>query len=119
MSNEIKLPRPVAQYVETVNAGDVEGFLWAFAEDAVVEDVNRTIRGADAIAKWARREIFGVEARLEVMKLAASRDRTVVTVKIDGSFDRKGLPDPLLMDHAFVIAEGRISRLEIAFTEAT
>jgi hypothetical protein len=27
-----------------------------------------------------------------------------VTVKVDGTFDRTGLPDPLLMDHCFTVA---------------
>jgi ketosteroid isomerase-like protein len=117
MSHPIKLPRPVAQYVDAVNVGDVDGFLWTFADEALVQDVNRTIRGSNAIAQWARREIFGVNVRLDVQKVVASSDRTVVTMKIDGSFDRKGLPEPLLMDHSFVLADGRISKLEISLTE--
>jgi hypothetical protein len=39
--------------------------------------------------------------------------RTLVTVKIDGTFDKTGLPDPLLMDHVFEIRDGKIASLEV------
>jgi len=43
---------------------------------------------------------------------AVERDgETILTVKIDGAFDRTGLPDPLLMDHCFTVAGDKIKTL--------
>jgi len=36
---------------------------------------------------------------------------TNVTVKIDGTFDRTALPDSLLMDHCFTVADGKLDSL--------
>ena len=70
----------------------------SFALNAVVKDVGREIRGIAAIKEWANQR-------------AARDGQTIVTVKIDGTFDRTGLPDPLLMDHCFTIAADKISVL--------
>jgi len=115
MNEELKLPPAISQYLRAVNSGDIDGFPSLFADDALVKDVERTIRGRDAIRKWARQDIFGVQARFEVVKVAGSNGSTVLTVKIDGTFDRSGLPDPLLMDHSFGIADGKITELKVTF----
>jgi hypothetical protein len=83
----------------------------SFALNAVVKDVGREIRGIAAIKEWANQEIFAVNVMLDVMEVAQRGGQTIVTVKIDGTFDRAGLPDPLLMDHCFTIAGGKISAL--------
>jgi hypothetical protein len=38
-----------------------------------------------------------------------------VTVRIDGTFDRTGLPNPLVMTHEFGVVEGKIADLRIGF----
>jgi hypothetical protein len=83
----------------------------SFALNAVVKDVGREIRGIAAIKEWANQEIFAVNVTLDVREVAARDGQTIVTVKIDGTFDRTGLPDPLLMDHCFTIAGDKISVL--------
>jgi len=116
MKNKMKLPKPVDAYIRAVNAGDANALLSNFAPDAVVKDVGREIRGIAAIKEWADREIFGVNVTLEV-KNAVERDgETIVTVKIDGTFDRTGLPDPLLMDHWFAIVGDKIAALTCRLT---
>jgi hypothetical protein len=45
---------------------------------------------------------------LDVIEVAEGAGQTIVTVKIDGTFDRTGLPDPLLMDHCFTLAADKI-----------
>src|SRR6266446_1202222 len=109
MKTETKLPRPIETYIRAVNAGDVGALLSCFAPDAVVKDAGREIRGTAAIKEWANREIFAVHVTLEVMDVAERDGQTIVTVKIDGTFDRTGLPDPLLMDHCFTIGVDKIS----------
>ncbi len=83
----------------------------SFALNAVVKDVGREIRGIAAIKSSANKEIFAVNVTLDVIEVAEGAGQTIVTVKIDGTFDRTGLPDPLLMDHCFTIAADKISVL--------
>ncbi len=118
MKKELKLLKPVETYVWAINAGNADALLSSFAKDAVVEDVGREIRGITAIREWANREIFSVNVTLDV-KDAVERDgQTIVTVKIDGTFDRTGLPDPLLMDHCFTVAGDKIAALSCRLTNA-
>jgi hypothetical protein len=115
MKTPVKLSQPIEQYLRAVNSGDSKAFLSSFAIDARVKDVQREIRGLDAIKKWARHDIFDVHARLDPVKVQERRGRTIVTVKIDGLFDRTGLPDPLLMKHDFKVADGKITELKVSF----
>ena len=51
----------------------------------------------------------------DVLNVMERPGRTIVTLEIDGTFDRTGLPDPLVMDHEFKLAEGKIVELRIGF----
>ena len=101
MKKEMKLPKPIETYIRAINARDADAFQSSFAHDAVVKDVGREIRGIAAIKEWTNHEIFAVNVTLDVMEVVERDGQTIVTVKIDGTFDRTGLPDPLLMDHCF------------------
>jgi ketosteroid isomerase-like protein len=111
MKNEMKLPKPVETYVRATNAGDAAALQSSFAHDAVVKDVGREFRGITAIKEWADREIFAVKVTLEVLGVAERDGQTIVTVKIDGTFDRTGLPDPLVMELCFTVAGDKIAML--------
>lgn len=111
MKNEIELPKPIETYVRAINAHDAAALQSSFASDAVVKDVGREFRGIAAIKEWANREIFAVNVTLDVMDAVERDGQTIVTVKVDGTFDRTGLPDPLLMDHCFTVAGDRIVAL--------
>src|SRR5258707_10642866 len=110
MQKEMKLPKAIEPYIRAINAPDSDALLDSFARDAVVKDVGREFRGIAAIKEWANREIFAVNVTLDVMGAVERDGETTVTVKIDGSFDRTGLPNPLLMDHCFTVA-GKIKTL--------
>ena len=109
------LEGPIASYVNAVNSGSREDFSAIFAADAVVVDVDRELRGIDAITAWAGADIFGAEVHFDVLEVSERQGRTIVTVRIDGTFDRTGLPNPLVMKHEFGVAEGKIVDLRIAF----
>ena len=114
-TTELNLPGPIASYLRAINTGATEEFRSSFAGDAVVVDVNRELRGLEAITAWAGADIFGAHVHLDVLDVTERPGRTIVRVKIDGTFDRTGLPDPLVMNHEFTVAEGTITELRIGF----
>ena len=118
MKKEMKLPKPVETYIRAINAADAAVFQSSFAHDAVVKDMGREIRGIAAIKEWSPREIFAVNVTLEVMEVVEREGQTIVTVKIDGTFDRTGLPDPLLMDDCFTVAGDKIAALTCQLASA-
>jgi hypothetical protein len=71
--------------------------------------VGREFRGAAAIKEWSNREIFDVNVTLDVIDVAERNGETVVTVKVDGTFDKTGLPDPLLLNHYFTLDGDKIA----------
>ena len=112
---DLNLSGPIASYLRAVNSGDKEDFSASFADAAVVVDVNRELRGRDAITAWAAADIFGADVHFDVLDVTERQGRTIVRVKIDGTFDRTGLPDPLVMNHEFTVAGGTIAELRIGF----
>lgn len=111
MKSEIKLPKTIEAFVRAIDAGDADAFQSCFSPDALVKDAGREIRGSAAIKEWADREIFAVNVTLEVMGADERDGQTLVTVKVDGTFDRTGLPDPLVMEHCFETDGDRIDEL--------
>ncbi|WP_425618252.1 nuclear transport factor 2 family protein [Anatilimnocola sp. NA78] len=100
-----------AEYVRTVNAGDVQAFQRLFAEDAVVHDAGHTHRGLEQIKNWSEREIFAVNVSLEPTAESESAGETVLTTKVDGTFDKTGLPDPLFINQHLQVRSGKIVEL--------
>jgi len=106
-----QLPRDAAAYVRAVNSHDPAAFIALFADGAVVDDVGREFRGRDAIKAWSDREIFEARVTLEVVDITHRDGETVVATKVDGNFDRTGLPDPLIIEHQFAVEGDNIVRL--------
>jgi hypothetical protein len=98
----------VAAYIRAINDHDDAAFIALFADGAVVNDVGREFRGRTAIQGWSDREIFDVQVTLEVIDIAEQDGETVVTAGVDGTFDRTGLPDPLILEHHIRVEGDRI-----------
>ena len=64
-----------------------------------------------AIKAWSDREIFDVQVTLEVIDAANRDGETVITAKVDGTFDRTSLPHPLILVHHIVSKDDKIVRL--------
>jgi hypothetical protein len=82
-------PTLVAAYVEATNSFDL-------AEDALVNDRLRDYWGKPAIRKWAKRDIIGVGLTMNVIKVINLYGNFIATVNVDGNYDKRGLPDPLV-----------------------
>ena len=71
----------------------------------------------DALVNPATAKVyfFGAEVHFDVLDVTERQGRTIVTIRVDGTFDRTGLPNPLVMKHEFGVAEGKIAVLRIGF----
>ena len=90
----IQLSTTAAAYVRSINDHDPAAFNDLFAGGAVVNDVGREYRGANEIKGWSDREIFDANVTVEVIDAAERNSEIVLVSKVDGTFDRTGLPDP-------------------------
>ena len=105
------LPQTAAAYVRATNDHDPAAFIACFAEGAVVNDAGREIRGTAAIKAWSDREIMDARVTLEVLDVADHSGEVTISCKVDGNFDRTGLPDPLIIDHDMTFDGEKIVRL--------
>lgn len=106
-----KLPEIAAAYVRTTNDHDAAAFIACFAESAVVNDAGREFRGLAAIKTWSDREIMEAQVTLEVLDVADRDGEVTITTKVDGNFDRTGLPDPVIINHCITVEGDKIAGL--------
>ncbi|MBM4073055.1 MAG: nuclear transport factor 2 family protein [Planctomycetes bacterium] len=106
-----KLPATAAAYFRATNNHDAAAFLVCFSESAIVNDAGREFRGMAAIKAWCEHEIIEPHVTLEVLDATSRDEETVVTTKVDGNFDRTGLPDPVIINHHITIEGDKIVRL--------
>src|SRR5258708_3914159 len=107
------LPPLVAAYVKATNSFDLDGLLDAFADDALVNDQLRDYWGKQAIREWATRDIIGERLTMHVVKIVDHYGRFIVTANIDGNYDKRGLPDPLVLAFYFSAYRDQIVQLII------
>src|SRR5712675_400869 len=107
------LSPPVAAYVEATNNFDLERLLALFADDALVNDQLRDYWGKPAIRQWAARDIIGERLTMRVVKIVEHYGHFIVTANIDGNYDKRGLPDPLVLAFYFSAYGERIIQLII------
>jgi hypothetical protein len=112
------MPAPVAAYVLATNLFDVDGLLDTFAGDAIVNDQLYEYRGLDEIRHWALRDIIGQHTTIHVTKVVQRRTEAVVTAHVDGSYDKRGLPDPLVLTFYFSTTGAKIVQLIILRNES-
>jgi ketosteroid isomerase-like protein len=109
----ISLPPLVAAFVEATNSFDVERLMVTFADDALVNDQLRDYWGKAAIRRWAERDVIGEKLTIAVTKVVEHYDNFIVTADIDGNFDKRGLPDPLVLAFYFTSHDDLIIQLII------
>jgi hypothetical protein len=109
----IALPPLVATYVEATNNFDLEGLIATFAEDALVNDQLRDYWGKPAIREWAIRDIIGERLTMNVTNVINHHSNFIVTANVDGNYDKRGLPDPLVLAFYFTAQSDLIVQLII------
>lgn len=95
------LPPLVAAYVAATNSFDLERLLETFADDALVNDQLRDYWGKPAIREWAERDIIGERLTMTVTKVVNHYGNFIVTANVDGNYEKRGLPDPLVLAFYF------------------
>jgi hypothetical protein len=107
------LPPPIAAYVEATNDFDLDRLLGVFADDALVNDQLRDYWGKPAIREWAARDIIGESLTIDVTTVVEHHGNFIVTANVDGTFDKRGLPDPLVLAFYFTLRADQIAQLII------
>jgi len=92
---------------------DLERLVATFADDALVNDQLRDYWGKPAIREWARRDIIGERLTMNVTKVIDHHGNFIVTANVDGDFDKRGLPDPLVIAFYFTVQSDLIVQLII------
>ncbi|WP_202638122.1 nuclear transport factor 2 family protein [Bailinhaonella thermotolerans] len=95
--------------MDAVNKGDLDALVGAFAEDAEILDVSRTISGADAIRRWASAEVIGGTLRvLSVVENRPDGQKLLVHWAPAGSSGWRAHYD-------FTYAGGRVARADLQY----
>jgi ketosteroid isomerase-like protein len=112
------LPPCVAAFVRSANALDLEGLMALFAEDALVNDDLREHWGQAAIRNWADKDLIGQRVTIYVVKCIERDGRAIVTAHVDGDFDQRGLPYPLVLTFYFSTEGDHIVQLIILHNQS-
>jgi hypothetical protein len=97
----VLLPPLVATFVEATNGFDLEQLMTTFADDALVNDQLRDYWGKASIRGWAERDVIGDRLTIAVTKVVSHYGNFIVTANVNGNFDKRGLPDPLVLAFYF------------------
>ena len=107
------LPPPVAAYIRATNLCDLDALLETFVDDALVNDQLIDYWGKEAIAAWATHDIIGEQLTLKVVRTVQHYGQSIVTAHVDGLFDKRGLPNPLVLAFYFSSCGNKIAQLII------
>jgi hypothetical protein len=107
------LPPLMATYVEAANSFDLGRLLSTFADDALVNDQLRDYWGKVAIREWAKRDIIAETLTMEITEVIEHYGNFILTANVDGTFDKRGLPDPLVLAFYFTVHDDLIVQLII------
>jgi SnoaL-like domain len=107
----------VAEYIQAVNAFDLDAVVNTFAKDAYVNDNRRETVGIDAIRRWLSKEIVGDKVTMDVREVIDHHGDTIVRAVYDGEYDKTNLPEELILTNYFSIRDGKIVSLAIIFNQ--
>lgn len=109
----MKIPKPIATFIEATNKHSSDEFLAVIADKAVINDEGHDYRGIAEIKKWSDEKLIGAKVTLEPIKTIERNGNTIVTAKVDGNFDKTGLPNPFVLDFYFTIDSNKVVGLSI------
>jgi hypothetical protein len=108
-----ELPEPVAGFVRAVNGCDLTGLLATFVDDALVNYQLHDFWGKQQLREWASNDIIRDRLTIHAVKSIRHYGQVIVTAHVGGDFDKRGLPDPLVVTFYFSVPDDRIVQLII------
>ena len=105
----VDLPTPIAIYIAAENRGDTEAMAQCFADDAVVRDEGKTIKGLTAIKRWKAETKRKYQHTVEPLASVQKGDKTIVTNRLTGNFPGS----PIELQFIFKLDGDKIASLEI------
>lgn len=105
----LKLPSAVAAYFSAANDGNADSVALCFADDAVVRDEGRDMRGRTSIATWTRENHAKYAAVATPLEASGTGGELTVVAQVAGTFPGSPLP---LRFH-FTLGDSTIAALEI------
>jgi hypothetical protein len=90
------MPAVVEAFVRATNRGDLRDLLATFSDDALVNDQLVEHWGKAAITAWAADDVIGAALEITIVKTIRHYGHTIVSAYVDGHFDKRGLPTPLV-----------------------
>ena len=106
----VKLPAPVVAYIAVENGDDAEALAHCFAENAVVQDEGRTMKGLAAIQRWNTGTKRKHHHTVEPLASFEKDGKTVVKTRLTGEFPGS----PVELQLVCGLEGDKISSLEIA-----
>ncbi|AUT65842.1 nuclear transport factor 2 family protein [Paraburkholderia terrae] len=103
----------IASFLLALNNADAGAMAALFRDDALVNDQLRDFWGRPAIEAWIAREVIADNLRIEVLQVSQHYRVTTVVGAVTGTFDSRGLPNPLVVNLHFSLFNGQIARLFI------
>jgi hypothetical protein len=100
--SETKLPDAVDAFIEATNRFDLDGMLGTFAPDAIVNDHG-----------WLAEELVGARVTMKPTEASRRGESATVSAEMDGTYDKTGLPTPLVLSFYFSVDRDRIVQLVI------
>jgi hypothetical protein len=113
LHQRLDLPVPVDTFVRATNAGNLEVLLATFVDDALVNDQLCDYWGKEAIREWAVRDVVGERLAIHVVSKADHYGHCILMAHVDGNFDKRGLPFPLVLAFHFSMYRDKIVQLII------
>ena len=105
----LNLAAPVAAYFAAENEDDVAALRHCFAEDAIVHDEGRTMKGLAAIQRWKTESKQKYHYTAEPIASVLKDGKTLVTARLTGEFPGS----PIELQYLFGLEGDRIASLEI------
>jgi ketosteroid isomerase-like protein len=105
----MKLPLLVTDFVKAQNSRDSDAVVACFAEDAIVQDEGREMRGLPAIKEWSDRGFQRFQFDIAPAGVAETGEKIVLTSTVTGNFPGS----PVTLNFNFVIKGDRIAALSI------
>ena len=105
----IRLPDPIARYLQIANSGTGEAAPECFAPDATVYDEGRTYEGVAAIKNWmaATKKKYG--HTIAPLELEERGGKSILKARLSGNFPGS----PITVNFSFGLAAKKIRSLEI------